>query len=57
MWTFLKCEWHLTIRRDNATVPLYVVNEDTDEEFEKARKKAEKEEREERNRSVVEEEK
>jgi len=37
-------------RRDNASVPLYVVNEDSDEEFEKARKKAEKEEREERNR-------
>ena len=51
----------MTIRRDNASVPLYVVNEDSDEEFEKARKKAEKEEREERNRFVgfdcVEEEK
>ena len=34
-------------------MPLYVVNEDTDEEFEKARKKAEKEEREDRNRFVV----
>ena len=42
----------MTIRRDNASVPLYVVNEDSDEEFEKARKKAEKEEREERNRFV-----
>ena len=40
----------LTIRRDNASVPLYVLNEDNDEEVERARKKAEKEEREERNR-------
>jgi len=37
-------------RRDNASVPLYVVNEDNDEEVERARKKAEKEEREDRNR-------
>ena len=40
----------MTIRRDNASVPLYVLNEDNDEEVERARKKAEKEEREERNR-------
>ena len=39
-------------RRDNATVPLYVVNEDSDEESERARKKTEKEEREEKNRFV-----
>ena len=33
-------------------MPLYVVNEDSDEESERARKKAEKEEREEKNRFV-----
>ena len=33
-------------------MPLYVVNEASDEEFEKAQKKAEKEEREDRNRFV-----
>jgi len=37
-------------RRDNATVPLYVVGEESDGESERAQKKAEKEEREERNR-------
>ena len=42
----------IIIRRDNASVPLYVVNEDNDEEVERARKKAEKEEREDRNRLV-----
>ena len=48
----LECESYLMIiiRRDNASVPLYVVNEDNDEELERARKKAEKEEREDRNR-------
>ena len=43
---------NFTFRRDNATVPLYVMNEDNDEEFERARKKAEKEEREDRNRFI-----
>ena len=51
----LECHSYLTIiiRRDNASVPLYVVNEDNDEEVERARKKAEKEEREGRNRFVT----
>ena len=53
-WIVLACRSYLAIviRRDNASVPLYVVNEDNDEEVERARKKAEKEEREERNRFV-----
>ena len=54
-WIILGCKLHLTVRRDNASVPLYVVNEDSDEEFEKARKKAEKEEREERNIGKIDE--
>ena len=52
MWIIPKFKLHLTVRRDNASVPLYVVNEASDEEFEKAQKKAEKEEREDRNRFV-----
>ena len=50
----LECHSYLTIiiRRDNASVPLYVVNEDNNEEVERARKKAEKEEREDRNMFV-----
>lgn len=39
-------------RRDNATVPLYVVGEESDGESERAQKKVEKEEREEKNRFV-----
>ena len=53
-WIILACRSYLAIviRRDNASVPLYVVNEDNNEEVERARKKAEKEEREDRNRFV-----
>ena len=53
-WIVLACRSYLpiVIRRDNASVPLYVVNEDNNEEVERARKKAEKEEREDRNRFV-----